>query len=256
MEESIRLAGSLGLKVSVGFEDATRADLGFLTDMALFAEEAGAVRVRLADTVGIASPTNIASLVAGLGSELSSCEIAIHTHNDFGMATANAVAGLEAGAVWADSTILGLGERAGCSKLEELVGFLSLTCGDSTLHPEHLRSLAGYVAGITGRSVSGTQPLLGEDIFTCETGLHLQGLQSDPKTYEPYSPQRVGAKRKLLFGAKSGRKAVTQLLYGEGEASISQPIKVSQIEAIRLFAREVGRSLDKEEMLACISSGE
>ena len=138
------------------------------------------------------------------------CDLAVHTHNDFGMATANAVAALEAGAVWADATVLGLGERAGCARLEELVGYLRLEKGQTGLAPEHLKGLAEYVADRSARSIDPARPLIGDRIFTCETGLHLQGLQKDPVTYEPYPPEQVGAERRLLFGAKCGRRALIE----------------------------------------------
>ncbi len=126
------------------------------------------------------------------------------------MATANAIAALEAGASSVDAVVLGLGERTGCARLEEIVGYLSLAKGITALKAEYLKPLALYVAGITGRSIAGNRPVIGDDIFTCETGLHLQGLQNKPQTYEPYNPERVRARRKLLLGSKSGRRAILQ----------------------------------------------
>jgi homocitrate synthase NifV len=209
--EGIMLARHLGMAVSVGFEDATRADRGFLVEMAVLAEHSGAARLRIADTVGTASPQEISELISSIGSSVSSCELGVHTHNDFGMATANAIAAFEAGALWADGAVLGLGERAGCARLEELAGYLALVKGDPDLHVEHLKPLAAFVATISGKRIEAQHPVLGEAIFTCETGLHLQGLLVDPRTYEPYGPERVGAERKLLFGSKSGTSAHRRL---------------------------------------------
>ncbi len=212
METSISFAREKGLTVSIGFEDATRSDPAFLLKMAKAAEEHGAMRVRLADTVGIASPAQFAKLVVSLTKALTTCQVAVHTHNDFGMATANAIAALEAGASSVDAVVLGLGERTGCARLEEIVGYLSLVRGVSELNPGCLKPLARYVAEISGRNIAGNRPVIGDDIFTCETGLHLQGLQSKPETYEPFCPEKVQAERKLLFGAKSGRRAILQRL--------------------------------------------
>lgn len=254
MQDSIDLTRRLGMEASVGFEDATRADPVFLGEMALLAEKAGASRLRLADTVGVASPGRIAQLMSEMRTNLSTCELAIHTHNDFGMATANAVAAFEAGAIWADATVLGLGERAGCAKLEELVGYIALVQKDPDLYPTHLRCLTRYVADITGRNISGHKPIIGEDIFTCETGLHLQGLQKDPQTYEPYNPESVGGRRKMLFGAKSGRVAVLQEIYGTGGEATGKNIETSVIKAIRQSARKLRRPLTEVELRAHFKS--
>ncbi len=147
MRASIAAAVAAGMKVAVGFEDATRAEPSFLREMALLAARAGACRLRLADTVGIGSPAAIAALVRDIRLVVGGAEVGVHTHNDFGMATANAVAALEAGAVWADATVLGLGERAGCARLEELVGYIGLVCGGSRLHPDRLRAVDGVCRG-------------------------------------------------------------------------------------------------------------
>ena len=146
MNAAIAMTLEAGIQVSVGFEDATRAENGFLAEMAGLAAQAGAGRIRLADTVGICSPLKISTMIQTMKEGVGECELAVHTHNDFGMATANAVAALEAGATWADATVLGLGERAGCARLEELVGYLALEKGRRDLRPPDLRGLAEYVA--------------------------------------------------------------------------------------------------------------
>ena len=132
----------------------------------------------------------------------------MHTHNDFGMASANALTALECGAHWADGTILGLGERTGCARLEELVGYLQLAKGINRFDISALKALALEVAEFSDRTIPASQPLIGDDIFACETGLHLNGLVANPATYEPYSPEKVGAERKLFFGSKVGRRAL------------------------------------------------
>ena len=216
MRASIDQALQAGMAVAVGFEDATRADMSFVLEMAGRAEEAGACRIRLADTVGIASPAAMARLTREVMAVLRHAELAVHTHNDFGMATANAVAALEAGATWVDATVMGLGERAGCARLEEVAAYLSLVLGVPGLATERLRPLAAFVAESQGLAIDPGQPVVGERIFTCETGLHLQGLQVNPATYEPYPPEAVGGQRRLLFGAKCGRRALMQRLAGLG----------------------------------------
>jgi len=216
MRSSILQALEADMEVAIGFEDATRADRSFVAEMAGRAEEAGVSRIRLADTVGIASPAMMAEMTRDILGIIRHADLAVHTHNDFGMATANAVAALEAGATWVDATILGLGERAGCARLEEVVAYLNLVLGVPGLASEGLRPLAAFVAGSQSLLIDPGHPVVGERIFTCETGLHLQGLQVNPATYEPYPPESVGGQRQLLFGVKCGRRALQQRLAGLG----------------------------------------
>ncbi|MBF0377666.1 MAG: pyruvate carboxyltransferase [Desulfamplus sp.] len=208
LSDSINFARELGLRVSVGFEDATRADIEFITELVIIASDNGAERIRLADTVGISSPKKISNLVKSVKNINSKCQIAVHTHNDFGMATANAVAALESGATWADATVLGLGERSGCARLEELAVYLTMQTKYCKMSIQYLKELSTYVASIASLSIERGRPIVGNDIFTCETGLHLHGLQKNVKTYEPYPPESVGAERRFIFGAKSGCQAI------------------------------------------------
>jgi homocitrate synthase NifV len=255
MCSAIDSARQRGLTVAIGFEDATRSDLDFLTTMAQTAEHLGAVRIRLADTVGIASPGAIARLIGSLRKALDRCPLAVHTHNDFGMATANAVAALEAGARSADTVVFGLGERSGCARLEEVAAYLALVLGINTLKTEYLQPLASYVAGIAGRSIEGNRPVVGADIFTCETGLHLQGLQNDPRTYEPFAPERVGGNRKLVIGPKSGRRAIITHL---ALLSRRQPENLPEtaVQLVRETAGRLSRSLSDAELRLLLSAAE
>lgn len=212
MSAAIAQARAGGLEfVSVGFEDASRAEGEFLLELATAARAAGASRIRLADTVGIATPALIAALVTKM-SAIEGLELGVHTHNDFGMATANALAALAAGAAWADVTVLGLGERAGTARLEEVVGYLTLAAEEKRYQLAELKPLCQTVAKYAGVEISAHHPLVGEAIFACESGLHLQGLLREPASYEPYAPTRVGLKRHLLFGGKIGRRAVAEFL--------------------------------------------
>ncbi|WP_456385444.1 LeuA family protein [Desulfolithobacter sp.] len=212
LDESIARALKNGVPfVSVGLEDATRADETFLYKLVQVAQQSGAQRIRLADTVGICSPAGIADLVRKIG-KTSSLALGVHTHNDFGMATANAIAALEAGASWIDATVLGLGERAGNCRLEEAIGFLSLQKGLKRYRTIELRPLCMLVSRAAGATISPDHPVVGEEIFTCETGLHLHGLARNPVMYEPYDPVMVGARRDLRFGRKIGRRALASHL--------------------------------------------
>lgn len=213
---SIGQAVSLGIPyISVGFEDASRAESAFVLEAAKTAERSGAWRVRLADTVGICSPGSMAALVQAVTGAVG-LPVGVHCHNDFGMATANSIAALEAGADCLDAAVLGLGERTGCCRLEEAVGYLALAQGCRCYKPEHLPALCRTVAEAAGREIAASHPLVGADIFTCESGLHQHGLAVNPATYEPYPPERVGGRRTLRFGGKTGFRAVALHLERHG----------------------------------------
>jgi homocitrate synthase NifV len=253
MVECVSMAKTYNIAVSVGFEDGTRADPEFLIELAVAAEKAGASRIRIADTVGTASPGTLQKLIATIAGALTTAELGVHTHNDFGMATANAIAALENGAIWADATVLGLGERCGCARLEELTGYLGLICNNHTFDVQQLRHLAQYVASLTSTPIEKNRPLLGDCIFTCETGLHLQGLQKNPNTYEPYDPTAVGAERKLLFGAKTGRNALAHHMSSLGQ-DISEADLSLHVIAVREAAHALERPLTSTELRTIIST--
>jgi len=206
-------ARRLGLGyLSLGIEDATRSDPDFLKEIVATAEEAGVDRIRLADTVGIATPSSLLWLFGNLR-RITTLPLGVHCHNDFGMATANTIAALEGGASWGDVTVCGIGERAGNARLEEVAGFLALRAKQG-YELRGLKDLARLVAGCCGKTVDPHLPVVGDRIFQCETGLHLQGLEVDTATYEAYPPEMVGTERKLLYGAKIGRRQWRRLAAG------------------------------------------
>ncbi len=253
MLAGISLCTALGLETAVGFEDSSRADIGFLQYMARQAERAGAWRIRLADTVGILSPNKMGNLVVRVLEYLERAEVGVHTHNDFGMATGNAVAAFEYGAKWADGAMLGLGERTGCARLEELIAYLSLVCEQQGLEVGALKALAEYVADAADEPVEARRPVLGKAIFACETGLHLQGLFKDPQTYEPFSPELVGAERRLMIGAKSGRSAIRYQMNRLGVEIGSDAAMDRCVAAVRDAAQVKGRALSDAELVALCS---
>lgn len=246
VKEAIRLAASCGIKkISLGLEDASRADRNFLAKIIDIAADSGAERLRFADTVGIATPQSLVKLFQGLHTH--GLEIGVHCHNDFGMATANAITALEHGADWADTTILGIGERAGNARLEEVAGFLALRAGRG-YQTELLGPLCELISTATAKAIDPHHPIVGKKIFTCETGLHLQGLEKDPATYEPYNPAQVGAARRLIYGPKIGRKNLSRRL-----THLDLPSSPDFInKAFKLFkskTKELGRPLQDHELV-------
>jgi len=246
LAESIPYALGLGSPfVSLGLEDATRADPEFMTKVIELAGQSGAGRIRLADTVGIAGPNEIATLVKELKRQVG-IEIGVHMHNDFGMATANSIAAIDGGADWVDTTVLGLGERTGNARLEEVASYLGLR-RQCHYNVSEIPALSRMVAEAAGREIQPHQPIIGSNIFACETGLHLQGLERDPATYEPFSPEIVQAERILMYGAKVGRREIRNCL-----ESIDNKYSDSKydwfIDRIRNKISAIGLPMQREDL--------
>lgn len=252
--QCVSYALKLGFEsVRLGMEDAVRADLDFLLHAVGTACGAGVACIRLADTVGTASPLMVAELI-GKAAKKSTVPLGFHSHNDFGMATANAITALESGAQSVDATVLGIGERAGNCRLEELVGYLCLQKGIEHYRPERLRSLCDSVAEAANVSISPLHPLVGEKIFTCDTGLHVQGLLMNPVTYEPYDPVRIGCDRTLLFGGKTGRRAVQMKLESLG-VSLTVEEADLLVREIRLMVKSGARPLAEKDLVRLAGRG-
>ncbi|MBU1232482.1 MAG: hypothetical protein KKD01_12635 [Proteobacteria bacterium] len=247
LRQSISQALAAGVpRVAVGLEDASRAEPQFVLELARAAEEAGAFRLRLADTVGICTPSSIIRLLEGFdGLRL---ELGIHCHNDFGMATANTITGLDHGAVWGDVTLLGLGERAGNSRLEEVLAFLTLQKKTGAYNLNGLPELSRMVARESGQEIAPSRPIIGENLFCCETGIHLQGIMADPATYEPFDPELIGARRTLLIGRKAGRRSIAATLCRLGLPRIDEAGLACLTRRVRSLAAAHERSLADHEI--------
>lgn len=231
-----------GLTVSVGLEDASRTSPEDLLASALTAREAGASRVRLADTVGLLSAAEVNSLVRQLSA--TGLEVGFHGHDDFGMATANALAALDAGAVAVDTSLLGSGERAGIAATEQLGTWLSVR-RSAPLDAAALCRAAHDFASLTSQAIAPHAPVVGERIFACETGLHVAAISRDPSLYEPFDPSLVGARRELSVGGKSGIEAIRHALAEENPA-----LEVTQhlVTQVRRVAERLGRPLGPGEL--------
>ena len=200
-------------RVSVGAQDATRADKRFLLQFAMHANAAGINRLRIADTVGIGRPSTIAMVLSYLLNAIPELALEFHGHNDLGMATANALTALEVGCQAVSVTVNGIGERAGNTALEQIVMALEqhneLACPMDTTQ---LLPLCQYVAQAAGVPIGHTQPVVGPGIFTHESGIHCHAMFKDSRTYEPFSPEWAGhPRRRFVLGTHSGatdRKSV------------------------------------------------
>lgn len=216
-----------GVSVSVGFEDASRADGSFLAAAAAAAQAAGARRVRYADTLGLLDPFQTHLRIAALRAEVD-LEIEIHAHNDLGLATANTLAAAMAGATHASTTVNGLGERAGNAAMEEVVMALrhvhGIECGIRT---ETLPAISALVAHASGRPVAPGKSIVGEAVFSHESGIHVDGLLKDRRNYEAFAPEELGRTHRLVLGKHSGSAAVI-----ERYARLGLPVAPRQVPGL------------------------
>lgn len=249
--ESISFAKDLGLWVAVGGEDSSRADEKFLIEVALLAQEWGASRFRFCDTVGILDPFTTYSKVHKLTQTLS-IPVEMHTHNDLGLATANALAGIRAGATSVNTTVNGLGERAGNAALEEVVMALRRIYEiEVGLDTRRLLELSQLVATASGCAVPPWKAVVGENTFAHESGIHAAGILKNPVTYEPFAPEEVGWERRLVIGKHSGRHLVSNLLQQHGVTLESEETQYV-LDAVRNLSVQVKRSLTVEELLSLV----
>ena len=207
-EECVQYAKDHGLAVELLAEDATRSDFDYLAQVFLIASEAGVDRVTPCDTVGVLTPERAAEFFSNLKKKLK-VPLAVHCHNDFGMAVASTIAALGSGADEVHATINGLGERAGNAALEEIVVTLkSLYKLDLNIKTELLYSTSQLVSRLTGVYTQPNKAVVGANAFTHESGIHTQGVLANPLTYEPIAPELVGCTRRLAPGKHSGSNAI------------------------------------------------
>jgi len=233
----IPYARDKGLEVALGCEDASRADLSFLRELADLGASLGVRRLRFADTLGVLDPFMTFSMVEQLraGTDL---EIEIHAHDDLGLATANTLAALRAGATHASVTVVGLGERAGNAPLEEVAVAVKSLYGLST--EVDLTALAGVARVVTnaaGRSIPEAKAIVGEVVFTHESGIHVDGLLKDLQCYQALDPALLGRSHHVVLGKHSGLRAVTNALAQQG-LSVSADEAKFVLARIKLYAEQ------------------
>lgn len=227
LEEVVGLAKSEGLYVCVGGEDSSRSELSLLKDIIEYASELGADRFRYCDTVGILTPIKTYNDIEYLSS-LEALDIEMHMHNDFGMATANSIVGIEAGAKSVNTTVIGLGERAGNASFEQVVMSLAHQFGENrNINSDTLQKLVQSVSSAANKPISNSRPIVGRDIFAHESGIHVNGMIKSSDSYEAFTPEEVGLLRDFPIGKHSGSST---LLYHLAKAGIKPNInKVNNI---------------------------
>lgn len=226
----VPMALDLGMEVSVGAEDASRADIDFLLKAAETAEYAGACRIRFADTLGVLDPFATYEVLRTLRVSVD-MEVEMHAHDDLGLATANTLAAVKAGATHINTTVNGLGERAGNAPLEEAVMALrhlhGIECG---IDSHHFPQISRLVAMASGRPVPANKSIVGEGVFTHESGIHVDGLIKNRANYQNFDPEEVGRDHRLVLGKHSGSNAVMRAYANLG-------IRLDEFQAGTILAR-------------------
>jgi len=256
--ECVEFAKSQGVYVCFNAGDATRTSLDYLVEFAAAGKDAGGDRFRICDTVGVLTPASSKKLVETVMSNVE-IDVEFHAHNDFGLAVANALAACEAAApfedqkLWISTTVNGLGERAGNVSLEVLVMNLHSHYGVDKYKTEHILPLCKHVEKASGLVIPLNHPIVGENMFTHKSGIHVDGVLKNPSLYEAFDPVKLGMTRKIALGKHTGKASIKHKLDQLGLAA-----SATDMESIRLEVNRVGeikkKNLTDEEFMGIYST--
>jgi 2-isopropylmalate synthase len=263
--DSIEYIKKHGLICEFSPMDATRSELKFLKQVCQAAEKAGMDRLNVPDTVGIMIPRTMRTLIEDLKTVVT-VPISIHCHDDFGMAVANSLAAVEAGATQVHVAVNGLGERAGNASLEEVVMALHMIYKYKTgVNTRLLYSTSRMVAALTGIAVQANKAIVGENAFAHESGIHTRGVTAKPLTFEPIKPELVGRTRKFVAGKLAGTRGVKAELEDVGIHPTEEQLKeivqrikdlgdkgkmVTDADLIALTSAVIGEVIQEEKIVA------
>lgn len=248
MYNAVTYAKKNGLYISVNGEDSSRADINFLIEFINLAKEAGADRFRYCDTVGVMEPFTLRDAIEKIY-KVTNFDIEMHTHNDFGMATANAIAGIVGGANHIGVTVNGLGERAGNAALEEVIMALKFVYGyETNIDTTRFREISKYVSQASGRELPIWKAIVGTNMFRHESGIHADGALKDPKNYEAFDPSEVGLERQIVIGKHSGKAAIINK-FREYEIELSNEDAESMLDLVRQTSVRMKRNLFDKELV-------
>lgn len=239
----VRYAKDKGAYVSISAEDVGRADISFLEEYAGEVTRAGADRLRLSDTVGVLDFDRYDEIIRRVKA-VTDIDLQCHTHNDFGLATANTIAGIKAGAKFFHVTVNGIGERAGMPDILQITTLLQKMYDiDLGIDLKKLIDVSYYVSKITGTGCFPWTPIIGENIFSHESGIHVNGMLNNKACFEPFSPSEFGRTSRLVIGKHSGTSTLNYYLEKEG----FKPDKKDLIKCLEVVRR---KSVEKEGELS------
>lgn len=252
--DAVEYAKSRGLQVEFSAEDATRTDREFLKKIFGAVAKAGADRIDIPDTVGYSTPEYMAEITRDAVST-TGLPISVHCHNDFGLAVANALSGVRAGAACAHVTINGIGERAGNASLEELSMALKCLPSDQKyetgIRSELIYETSNFVSKTVGMQVQPNKAIVGDNAFGHESGIHTHGILNNPLTYEPISPELVGQKRRLQVGKHAGIHGMNAMLKEYGIKPTEEQSK-QVLEKVKILGDQ-GKLITDVELLSIAS---
>ena len=211
VKDTVGYAASKGLTVMFSCEDATRTDMDYLIEVYRTAADAGAGIINIPDTVGISVPRGLSYLVREIKRTVNRT-ISVHCHNDMGLAVANSLAAVEAGAEMVHTCINGIGERSGNTSCEEFAVCMSVNYGIDCVSTKAIGSVSKLVSRYTGYPIPYNKPVVGRNAFAHESGIHVHGVINNSTTYEPYPPEMVGMDRTITVGRNSGEHSVKSRL--------------------------------------------
>ncbi|HVJ05469.1 MAG TPA: homocitrate synthase [Candidatus Saccharimonadales bacterium] len=250
LAELVRFAHTQFDHVSVGAQDASRAEVSFLHRFVFAAQQAGAHRLRFADTVGICNPIQLLQTFRELRAIANDMLLEFHGHNDFGMAAANCLAAVHGGAECISLTVNGLGERSGNAALEQVVMALRHLLGcDCGIRTALLAELCNTVAEASGRAIPDSQPITGSATFQHESGIHCSGQLRDTRAYEAYAPGEVGRSSEFTVGRHSGSEVVMHLLAQQG-LKTNRELATRMIPELRRSATKSKSPIGTQELTA------
>jgi homocitrate synthase NifV len=249
LEAVIVAAKREGLFVCIGGEDSSRGSSEFITEVMTLGRELGADRFRYCDTVGIMTPMQVFETIQGLNA-MELLPIEMHTHNDFGLANANALSGIDAGAISVNTTVIGLGERAGNASFEQISMALKHLYGQARpTDALGMRNLVTTVANAAGMALSPNAPIVGERIFAHESGVHADGMMKNGCAYEPFDADEVGCERAFPIGKHSGTGTILYHLKQLGISAEKHALQ-SLLPRIREIVTSRKRVLDDTELVS------
>jgi homocitrate synthase NifV len=247
LEDVILTAKREGLFVCIGGEDASRANNELLAQIMEFGKTLGADRFRYCDTVGILTPNKTFENISYLSS-LDLLDIEMHTHNDFGMATANSISGIEAGAKSANTTVIGLGERAGNASFEQVLMSLAHQFDEQrSINSKKLTKLVTTVSQAANKTIDNNTPIIGKHIFSHESGIHVNGMIKSKNAYEAFDPIEVGLNRYFPIGKHSGSATLLYHLKAIGIEASKEKVQ-SLLPKVREIVTSRKKVLDPQEL--------
>jgi homocitrate synthase NifV len=248
IRRQVPVAIDMGLDVCVGGEDASRANQDFLLQVVEVAQQSGAKRFRYADTVGVMEPFGVIETFKRLR-ESCDLELEMHAHDDLGLATANTLAAIRGGATHVNTTVHGLGERAGNAAMEEVVmGLRQLYNFDTGIEMQNYDGLSSLVEKASGRPIAWQKSLVGDGVFTHEAGIHVDGLIKDPLNYQGIDPADMGRIHKMVLGKHSGTHAVVRV-YQELGLTLCRDQANNILSSIRDFVTRTKRTPETEDLM-------